>query len=430
MTITYTAQNDNKGMFSISLEKNDIEQENKKVILQYSETLDLKGFRKGKIPRDIIEKKIGAIKLIEKSIERALPRMLDEASREHHVDIYGQPDIKITKLTETGPFELEASFIRLPKVTLTTYTGFDLKRKEVAINPEDVTRSLEELRNLGAEHTKVDRASQHGDKVTVDFEAFLDNIPLEGGKATNHPIILGESRNMFVPGFEKNIIGLKGGEKKEFNVRFPKDYGKKDLANRDVNFKVHVHDVHEVKKPDLSDELAKKLGGFESLDTLKKQLEENIKQDAEQKEEQRFELELIQKMLSKNSFETIPQPIIDDELHRMMHEMKDSVEKQGGKFEEYLQSIKKTEDVLKKDFTPKAIERIKTALIMRDIAEKEKLQAKPNEIDAIVEQEKLQHKDKPEILEQLNAPTYRRHIANVLTSRNVLQYLKEHNTKK
>lgn len=430
MKTTYSAQDKNKGIFTISLEKGDIEQEEKKVVLDYNNSLDIKGFRRGKVPRDVIEKKIGIIKLLEETIDRALPRILDETTKKHAIEIYGQPDIRVTKLTANEPIELEVNFTRMPHYTIETYTGLSLSKKKVTVAKEDIERSLEELRNLGAEHTKVDRESKKGDKVTLDFEAYLNNIPLEGGKSTNHPIILGESKNMFIPGFEDNLIGIKPGGEKEFTLRFPKDYGKKDLANREVVFKAKVHEVHEVKKPKLSDELAKKMGNFESLDMLRTQLEENLKLDADAKEDQRFELELIQALLKKNSFDAIPEEMSNDELERMLHEMKHSIEQQGGKFVDYLQTINKTEDDLKKEFKPKAEERIKTALLLREIAQKEHLQVKPNEVDGVIQSEQEHHKDKPEILQQINSPAYRRQVTNVMTSRNVLQYLKEHNTKK
>ena len=323
---------------------------------------------------------------------------------------------------------MTVKFIKLPRVTLKTYTGLNVKKKEVKASEEDVVASLEEFRNLNAKETDVDRVSALGDKVKVDFDAFLDNIPLEGGSAKDHSIHLGESKQMYIPGFEEQFVGMKSGDSKDFTLTFPKDYGRKDLANRKVNFKAKVHKVLSVEKPELTDELAKKFGDFKSIGDLRDRLRKNLEEDAKRKEEERFELAVIQKLIEKNNFESIPQEMIADETERMIAELESSVTHQGGKFDEYLASIKKSKEDLKKDFSIRAIERIKTALLLREVAEKHSLVATQDAINEVITREKEHHAQNPEMASQIDSPHYRRHVANVLTSQNVIHYLKEHNT--
>lgn len=427
MQITFTQEKE-KGTWKFLIEHADLASYRDAVIKEYQSTLSIKGFRPGKIPRDVIEQRIGGLKLTEEALEKAMPDFLDQATKEHNVDLYGKPDIQVTKITENSPIEMVVTFVKLPRVTLKTYTGLNVGKKEAKASEEDVAASLEEFRNLNATETEVDRSSKLGDKVKVDFDAFLDNIPLEGGSAKDHTIHLGESRQMYIPGFEEQFVGMKSGDMKDFTLTFPKDYGRKDLANREVNFKAKVHKVFSVEKPELTDELAKKFGDFKSIDDLRDRLRKNLEEDAKQKEEERFELALIQKLIGKNEFESIPQEMIADETDRMIAELESSVTRQGGKFDEYLTSIKKTKEELKKDFATRAVERIKTALLLREVAEKHSLAATQDAINEVIAHEKEHHAQNPEMANQIDSPHYRRHVANVLTSQNVIHYLKEHNT--
>lgn len=428
MKITFTDKKEGKGEFMFILEHTDLVSYREKVIKNYQNHLDIKGFRKGKIPTDIVEKKVGALKLIEEAIESSLPDLLDKAVDEHNIEMYGKPDIRVTKLTLDTPVELTASFVQLPHVTLATYTGLNVEKKEVKANEDDVNRSLEEFRNMNAKETAVTRESKKGDKVHVDFEAFLDNVPLEGGKATNHQIHLGESGQMFIPGFEEQFLAVKPGDNKEFTLTFPKDYGRKELAGRQVDFKAKIHKVLNVEKPELTDDLAKKFGDFKSVDDLRKRLADNLLEEAKRKEDERFELSLINELIKKNSFDQIPQEMVNDEIDRMLAELESSVTRQGGKFEDYLTSIKKTKEDLKKEFQNRAVERIKTALLLREVSLKHELKATDKDIDEVISHEKQHHKGNAETLSQIDSPYYRRHVANVLTSQNVIHYLKEQNT--
>ncbi|MFA5030877.1 MAG: trigger factor [Patescibacteria group bacterium] len=427
MQITYS-QNQEKGTWRFVIDHADIASYRKEIIADYQTSLNVKGFRPGKIPLDIIEQRIGSLKLTEEALEKALPDFLEKATQEHHVDVYGRPDVKVTKITLDAPIEMTVQFVKLPTVTLKTYEGLNIEKKKVTADEKDVVASLEEFRNLNAKETEVTRPSKLGDKVKVNFDAFLDNIPLEGGSAKDHTIHLGESKQMYIQGFEEQFVGMKPGDIKDFTLMFPKDYGRKDLANRKVDFKAKVHKVFNVEKPELTDDLAKKFGDLKTVDDLRQRIRQNLQEDADRKEEQRFEQELIAELLKKNDFESIPQEMITDETERMIAELESSVTRQGGKFDDYLSSIKKTKDGLKKELITRAIERIKTALLLRDIAEKHNLEAKPEDIEHVIAHEKEHHANDKETVAQIDSTHYRRHVANVLTSQNVIHYLKEHNT--
>ena len=425
MDITYTEEKDGKGQFRISVTEKDLAPHTTTVIADYQQQLDVPGFRKGKIPEAVIRQRIGDVKLLEEALERMLPQVIDESCAKHGVDIYGQPDIRVEKIVSGAPIELTVGFTKLPRVTLTSFTGFAIEKKNPKVAEEDVTKTLTQLQRMYAEEKPAARKAQKGDKVMVDFNAFLDNIPVEGGSAKQHPVVIGE--NTFVPGFEENLIGVGANEEKTFTLSFPKDYRNKNLANRDVEFKAKVHSVFEIIQPELNDEFAKRAGAT-SLTDLQEKLKKNLQDEAQAREDQRQELALMQELMKKNAIDDIPQAMIDDEASRMTDELAHSVERDGGKFDDYLQSIKKTRDDLKKDFHDRAIERIKSALILRTIAEKEKLYATPEQIDAAIAHEKEHHAQDPQTLQQIATPAYRRHVSHALTTENVLQFLKKSNS--
>lgn len=425
MEQSYTEQPEGKGAFHFSVTEKDLAPHMSHIIADYQAHLDLAGFRKGKIPESVVRQRIGDVKLLEEALEHMLPKIIDDACASQKVDIYGQPDIRVEKIVAGAPIELAVSFTRLPKVTLNSYREITVTKKEVKVDEEEVKKTLTQLQRMYAEDKKVERKAKLGDKVHVDFNAFLDNIPVDGGSAKNHPIILGDKT--FIPGFEENLIDMGSGEEKSFTLRFPKDYRNTNLANRDVVFKAKVHSVFEIIKPELDDVFAKKAGATSFTD-LQEKLKNNLREEATTRESQRQELALMQELMKKNPLEELPEAMIVDETNRMIDEMAHSVERDGGKFDDYLQSIKKTRDDLKKDFRERGIERIKSALILRSIAEKEALFATQEQVDAAIAHEREHHAKDPSVAQQLATPAYRRHVTHALTTENVLQFLRKENS--
>jgi len=427
MEITFSREKNNAAIFTFSIPAEDVQEKQAEIVRSYQQSLDIKGFRKGKIPEDVVRRHVGDMTILEEAVERMIPDLLDEGMRKHDVEIYGHPDVRLVKIAPGQPVELTATFTPLPKVALKTITGLALASKKPEANQQDVDSSLKELQRMYAKEKKVLRGARKGDKVFVTFNSYLDKIPLEGGKAERHPVVIGES--MFVPGFEDHIIGIEPGEKREFILRFPKDYHKKNIADRDVAFSLKAEDVFEIEIPELNDAFAKQVGKFASLAELRKKIEENLLEEAQQKEQQRFEIAMLKTLCEKNEFDPIPDVMVADESERMLHELEHSVTDQGGKFDDYLASIKKTKDEMKVEFKDRAIERIKTAILLRAIAEKESLYATDDDIQKAIEDDKKRYANVPDALKQMDTPQYKRHTAHALTSQNVIRYLRERNTK-
>jgi trigger factor len=301
-------------------------------------------------------------------------------------------------------------------------------KKTVAVEQKDIDETLVNLQKMFGKEKRVQRPAQKGDKLEIDMNTYVDNVPIDGGESKNHPIMLGEGQ--FIPGFEDNLVGLGEGQSKEFDLKFPKEYHRKDLAGKPVSFKVKAHSIFEIELPPLDDSFAKMVGQFEKLDDLRKQVEENVHEEKKQKEQQRWELAVIDEIVKRSTFEEIPDLVIESELHKMLHELEHEVTEQGMKFEDYLASIKKSREDLEKEFRPRAVKRIQTALALRAIADKEKITVADDEIQKEIDNQKLKYRNTAEVIEQVNSEEYRDYLKNIMRSRKVFEWLEKNSFRK
>jgi trigger factor len=251
---------------------------------------------------------------------------------------------------------------------------------------------------------------------------LLDKVSVEGGQAKDHQIYLFD--NYYVPGLPEQLVGLTKGETKEFNLPFPQEHYNKNLAGKNVDFKVKIKDIYEVKLPELSHALAKSIG-FDSLEDLQKQIKINIQQDEEQKEEQRLEGAIVDELIKKSEFTDIPEVLLDAEIHKMVHELEEAISVQGLKFEDYLKHIKKTKEDLRQEFISQAERRVKGALLMREIALEQNIEVGDEEVQKEVDRLVEMYKNDSETQDKIKEEGYREFLRNVLVNRKVIEYLKK-----
>lgn len=381
----------------------------------------VKGFRPGKAPYEAMEKAFGGATILNEALEELLSASYYQALQDEKLTAIGSPQINIIKQAYGDDVVYKAIVSLLPKVELGDFSDIKIKRKKVNIPDKEIDKALEDIRKLRAEEKEVDREAREGDLVEIDFSTTLNNVPLEGGQASKYQLILGDKQ--MIPGFEEKIIGMKKGEEKKFKLKFPKDY-KKDLAGKEAEFTVKLLAVKERKLPELNDEFAKTLGQA-SLNDLKKILKQNIEAEAKQKEEQRTEIEMLQEVVKKSKFGPIPKSLIDNEIHRITHELEDDLQMRGISYSDYLKNLGKTDQEFKEDLKPKAEERVKTALVSRELALQKDIKASKEEIDKELDLARAQYQNNPEVLKNLERPDYKEYIANVLTNRKVIEWLKK-----
>lgn len=281
-----------------------------------SKEVKIDGFRQGKVPYDILKQKIGENAILEEAARIVINKTLGEAI-EKHIDKtpIGQPNVDIQKLATGNPLVYKITIALLPEVTVDNYKGLKIKKDKVEVKREDLDKTLEELQNMRVKEVIVDREAKDADKVIVDIKMFLDNVPVEGGQGKDTTLVIG--KNYIVPGLDKNVLGMKKGETKEFALPYPKDHYMKNLAGKKVDFKVEVKDVYERQVPKLDDEFAKILG-LKKMKELEESLEKNIKEEREKEVLVKAEKEILDKLVAKTKFSEIPELLIDNEIKTMI----------------------------------------------------------------------------------------------------------------
>jgi len=379
------------------------------------------GFRPGKAPYDTIKTSVREMNIYQEALNNIINKTYFNAIQKEKIEVVGQPEIKVEKMAPGNPLVYIAKVALLPNVELGEWQGETIKKQVVKVEKEEIEKTIKQLTEMNVKETVEDKKIEKDDKVEVDFEVSIAKVVIEGGKSIKYPIIIGEGR--MIPGFEEQIMGLKANDEKEFELKFPDKYFNKDLAGKKADFKVKIINVYKREISEINDELAKQMG-FESLEKLEKQLEENIKTDKKGKEEQRWEREVIEHIVKKSKVDELPESLIHNETHKMIHELEGNIQQQGMDMAGYLKSIKKTKEDLEKDFKPQAKERIKAALVLRQISQEEKIDIDDKEVKEYIDKQKEIYKDNKEAMKNLEDEGYKIHVMNILANKKVVDFIK------
>jgi trigger factor len=396
-----------------------------KAAKKLSKDLKFDGFRPGKAPYDVVEKKVGAMGIIDEAVNDIISETYYKILEKEKLMTLGQPEINIIKAAPNNPIEYKAVVATLPKVEVGDYSKIKVEKKKVEVKDEQVDKVIDDIRNMRAKEKLVKREAKTGDRLEIDFDVSLDKVVIEGGSHKKYPITIGESR--FIPGFEEKLIGLKAGDDKEFKLKFPEKYHQKTLAGKECDFKVKCNGVYEREVAKLDDAFAKEVSNkqFKTLVDLKKNVRNNIEKDEENKANQRVEIEMLDKLVEISNFEDeLPETLVKNETNKMLHEMEHNLTSQGMKFEDYLSGIKKTREDLEKEFEPQATQRAKTAIVAREIYQEKKFKVTDEEIQVEVAKMIAAYPDNPEAKKQLESPQYQEHLRNQLGNRKVIEFLK------
>ena len=391
-----------------------------------SETAKIEGFRPGKAPLEIVKQQVGEMTVLEEAANIAIRKTIDQAMEENLKDqeTVGQPQIEITKLAPGNDLEYKVTVALMPEVTLGKYKDLEIKKPEIKIPAADIDKSVAELQELRASEVLSEKESKTGDRLMVDVEMFLDKVPLEGGQTQDLAVIIG--KNHFVPGFDEKLLGVKSEETVEFDLDFPKEHHQKNIAGKKVTFKVKVKSVYERQLPEINDDLATGFN-FKDLNDLRKALEENMVADKEHQQANRLEVEMIDKIIDDSKFGEIPEVMINNETHYMIHEIEDDLKRQGGTLTDYLVHLGKNQQEFTLELVPSALKRVKASLVIKQIAKTEKVEIKEEEISDKIAELKAQHPDNEDLKNMATDPSYRRYVKSVMENAEVLKRLKEWN---
>ena len=377
-------ENANEVKLEITVEAEKFENAMKKVYFQNAKYINIPGFRKGKAPMNIVEKYYGAQIFYEDAFNDIATQAYDEALEENKIDVVSRPTVDIIQM-EKGKDVIFSAVVQVkPEVKLGKYKGIDIKKVEYPVKDEDIEKELQKMQEKNARLITIeDRALENGDIATIDFEGFVDGVAFEGGKAEGHELEIGSGA--FIPGFEEQLVNMKIDEEKEIKVTFQKEYFSKDLAGKEATFKVKLHEIKKKELPKLDDEFAKDVSEFDTLKELKSDIKNKMEKENEQKAKYETEESAI-KAVCDNVKIDIPSGMIDMEVDHMIQDINQRLSYQGLKLDQYLKMIGKTEQEVRKEYEPQAIEAIKSRLTLEAIRKEEKIEASEEEIKEKLEE--------------------------------------------
>jgi len=366
----------------ITLDAGDLKKYADQAVLNFSEHAKIKGFRAGKAPKHFVVEHIGQNRINDETVNVAIEDSYSKILLENDIEVISRPKIEVVKFIPNKELEYKAEILVSPEIKLADYREIAKKsgqteKQEVKVDKKEVKDALNWILNSRAKYVKIDRPSQKGDLAVVSYELRNNGVKIEGADQKQHPIILGEGK--LAPGFEDRLIGLKTGEEKEFSLDIPQDFINHQIAGKKIDFKVNIDDLMQKDLPKLDDEFAKSIGHFENLELLEKSIEEGILNEKNQAEKDKFRIALILKVASQSEMD-ISEELIESELEKMIYELEHDIKHRGMEFDKYLEHIKKTRDDLKKEFRDKAIERVRIALVMREIGKSENIEISDEEL--------------------------------------------------
>lgn len=361
----------NMAKLTIEVAAEEVEKAIQAAYLKQRGKISVPGFRKGKVPRQMLEKMYGAEIFYEDAINRMIPTAYSQAYDECELDIVSQPEVDVVQMEKGKPFIFTAEVAVKPEVTLGEYKGLKVDKIPVEVTPEDVDAEIQRERERNGRTVEVtDRSVAQDDMITLDFEGFVDGEAFEGGKGTDYPLTIGSGA--FIPGFEEQLIGAEIDQDVEVNVKFPEDYHEKSLAGKDALFKCVVHTIKEKELPELDDEFASDVSECETLEEYRQEVEKKLTDRKQAEAREKIEDQAVDQA-AENAEMDIPQPMIDLQVRQMEDDMAYRLQMQGMTKEMYFQMTGLTEDRMKQDLEAQALKTIRTRLVLEAVAKAENI---------------------------------------------------------
>ncbi len=361
----------NMAKLTIEVPAEELEKALQNAYLKQRKNINVPGFRKGKVPRQMIEKMYGPEIFYNDAADALLPEAYSKAYDEAGLDIVSQPEIDIVQMEKGKAFIFTATVATKPEVTLGEYKGIKVEKFVVDVTDEDVEAKLAEEQQKNARTINVeDRAVAEGDEVVLDFEGFVNGVAFEGGKGENYPLTIGSGA--FIPGFEEQLVGVELEKEVEVNVTFPAEYHAPDLASKEAVFKCTVHEIKVKEVPELDDEFASEVSEFDTLEEYKADIKAKLVEQKQAAAERAKEDYVVEKA-AENAQMDIPEAMITTQANQMVQEFAQRMQQQGLSMEQYFEFTGMTADKMLEDVRPQAVKRIQTRLVLEAIAKAENI---------------------------------------------------------
>ena len=370
----------NMAKLTIEVSAEDVEKALQAAYLKERSRISLPGFRKGKVPRQMIEKMYGPEVFYDEAANHMISEAYGKAYEECELEIVSQPKVAITQLEKGKPFIFTAEVAVKPEVTLGEYKGLKVDKVSTRVTQKEVDEEIDRERERNARTIEVtDRPVQDKDQVILDFEGFVDGVAFEGGKGENYPLTIGSGA--FIPGFEEQLIGAEIGKETEINVTFPEEYQAKELAGKEAVFKCTVHEIKAKEIPELDDEFVSDVSEeSETVDAYKAEVKAKIKERKEREGRQKKEDQAVEQAVANAQID-IPDPMIDLQTKQMADDFARRIMQQGMSLEQYFQFTGLSEEKMMEEFRPQAEKRIRTRLVLEAVVAAENIEVSDERLD-------------------------------------------------
>lgn len=399
-------------------------------VSQISKEVKIQGFRSGKAPKSVVEQKVGKDMILNTAAENAIKKNYSKEVEKLGLEVIGFPQISIAKLSEGNDLEFIVVSSVMPKISLKKWEDGVKKinaknaKEKTEIKDEEVIGELEKLAKSRAKLVTVKREAKKDDSVVLDFEVKKEGVIIEGGSAKDHNLVLGS--NVFIPGFEEQIIGMKEGQEKTFELAFPKEYHEKSLAGKKAEFKVNLKLVQEREVPKLDDEFAKSLGSFENLVELKKNVKDGMTKEKEFSDQEKGRADIIESLVENLVVEgDLPDVLVHEEIHKMIHELESQIQQMGMQLEDYLKRMNKSIDDLEKDWEPQAVKRIKSALALEEIIKEKEIEVTAEAIEESMNKTLQYYKNVKDLKNKIDMKRLYDYTKGMLRNEEVLKMLEK-----
>lgn len=370
----------NKGVLTVEVDVKTVNEGLDQAFKKVSKDINIPGFRKGKVPRPLFEKRFGVESLFQDALDFILPESYANAVEEAGIEPVDRPEIDIEQMEKGKELIFTAKVTVKPEVKLGEYKGLEVEKLDDSVSDQDVEEELNTLQERQAELVvKEDGVVEDGDTVVIDFEGFVDGEAFEGGQSDNYSLEIGSGS--FIPGFEEQLIGVKSGEEKDVKVTFPEEYHAAELAGKEATFKVKLHEIKAKELPELDDEFAKDVDEeAETLEELKANIKKRLTEEKKNEAEQKLKNDLVEKA-TENAEIDLPEVMVENEMDQMMQEFEQRLQMQGMNLDLYFQFSGQNEEELRSQMKEDAEKRVKTSLTLEAIAKAENLEVDDKAVD-------------------------------------------------
>lgn len=369
----------NMAKLTIEVPAEELEKAIQAAYMKEKSKISIPGFRKGKVPRTMIEKMYGPGIFFEDAANTLISQEYPKAVDESGLDVVSRPEIDVTQIEKGKPFIFTAEVAVKPEVTLGTYMGVQVAKEDVVVTDEELDAEIDKERESNARMITVeDRPVADGDTAVIDYEGFVDGEAFEGGKAENQPLVIGS--HTFIDNFEEQLIGKSAGEEVVVNVTFPEEYHAPELAGKPAVFKVKINEIKTKELPELDDEFAQDVSEFDTLAEYRESVKEKIQKRKENESDRKREEEAIQKIVEDSQME-IPEAMINTQARSMVDDFANRIAQQGLSMEQYMQFTGTTVEQMLEQMKPDALKRIQNSLVLEAIAKDQDIQISEEEVE-------------------------------------------------